>query len=264
MNAFLPTGYEPPAASGGNYLKLAKNSEARIRIVSQSPILGWEYWTEDNKPRRLRERPTMMPADVRTGEDGNPEKLRHFWAMAVFDYADSAVKIWEITQATIQRTIADLSKDEDWGHPSGYDLKIKRDDSTGRTTYTVAPVPHKPLNDAIKRIVAEAHINLDALFSGDDPFASAPVITQATPVTQAPPQLPEGVHKALHAAGQSFYGSQWDTKRHELVRAVTKGRAESSNDLTLDEATRLIDGIHRAADKAAAEAVQAPEADEPF
>jgi len=96
---------------------------------------------------------------------------------------------------------------------------------------------------------------------------SAPVIALAEPTPQAPQapaQLPEGVHKALHAAGQSFYGSQWDTKRHELVRAVTKGRAESSADLTVDEATRLIDGIHRAADKAAAEAVQAPEADEPF
>ena len=87
----------------------------------------------------------------------------------------------------------------------------------------------------------------------------APVITQATPVTQAPPQLPEGVHKALHAAGQSFYGSQWDAKRHELVAAITKGRTESSNGLTVDEATRLIDGIHRAADKAAAAQVDEPE-----
>ena len=91
---------------------------------------------------------------------------------------------------------------------------------------------------------------------------SAPVIALAEPTPQAPQapaQLPEGVRKALHAAGQAFYGKNWDAKRHELVRAITKGRTESSADLTVDEATRLIDGIHRAADKAAAAQVDEPE-----
>jgi len=90
-----------------------------------------------------------------------------------------------------------------------------------------------------------------------------PTIAQTEQAPQAA-KLPDGVRKALHAAGQSFYGSQWDAKRHELVTAITKGRTQSSADLTLDEASRLIDGIRRAADKAAAEAVQAPESDEPF
>jgi len=198
MNSFLPKGYEPPAQSGGRYLKITKNSEARVRIVSPTPILGWEYWTDDNKPRRLRERPTTMPSDVRMGEDGNPEKLRHFWAMAVFDYADSVVKVWEVTQATIQRTVADLAGDEDWGHPSGYDLKIKRDDSTGRTTYSVAPVPHKPLSAEAKRIVAETSVNLDALFNGDDPFAAKP---PAAPSAQPEPAIPDQPETTAPPAG---------------------------------------------------------------
>lgn len=262
-NPFLPKGYEPPAQSGGRYLKITKNSEARVRIVSPSPILGWEYWTDDNKPRRLRERPATMPSDVRTGDDGNPEKLRHFWAMAVLDYADSTVKVWEVTQATIQRTIADLAGDEDWGHPSGYDLKVKRDDSTGRTTYAVAPVPHKPLSADAKRIVAETSVNLDALFSGDDPFTAkqpnpAPAAQPESAISQTtvaePDRLTPWQRKSLHAAGAAYYGKAWEDKRHELVMAITKGRTESSTDLTPDEANTLIDGIRRKADADAAQA----------
>lgn len=261
MSPFLPVGYEPPAQSGGRYLKIAKNSEARLRIVSPHPILGWEYWTSDNKPRRLRERPNTLPADVRTGDDGNPERLRHFWAMTVFDYADSAVKVWEVTQATIQRTIADLAADEDWGHPSAYDLKVKRDDSTSRTTYAVAPVPHKPLSTDAKRIVAEAIVNLDALFNGDDPFATKPPALAAEPAPAPPPsqttvaepdRLTPWQLKTLHAAGGSYYGKEWDKRRHIMVKSATGGRTESSTELTADEANRLIDFINRKADANAA------------
>ena len=79
-------------------------------------------------------------------------------------------------------------------------------------------------------------------------------------IAQAPPQLPEGVRKALNAAGKAFYGSAWDTKRHELVRAITKGRTQSSADLTPDEANVLIDGINRKANEdAAMTAIEAPE-----
>lgn len=288
-NPFLPKGYEPPAQSGGRYLKITKNSEARVRIVSPSPILGWEYWTDDNKPRRLRERPATIPSDVRTSDDGSPEKLRHFWAMAVLDYADSTVKIWEVTQATIQRTIADLAGDEDWGHPSGYDLKIKRDDAIGRTTYAVAPVPHKPLSADAKRIVTETAVNLDALFDGGDPFLGQPAqVAQIAPpgltdqqrkaaraiigmfsddpapaqpepviddqpetVTELPP-MTDWQRNALHAAGSAYYGKDWDKRRAILVKSTTGGRTESSADLTADEANRLIDWINRKADADAA------------
>lgn len=91
------------------------------------------------------------------------------------------------------------------------------------------------------------------------PNGDAAQAEPAPPVPQAPAQLPEGVRKALHAAGQAFYGKNWDAKQHELVTAITKGRTQSSNDLTVEEATRLIDGIHRAADKAAAAQVDEPE-----
>jgi hypothetical protein len=83
-----------------------------------------------------------------------------------------------------------------------------------------------------------------------------PAISQTTfPDHGQPAELPrltDWQRKALHAAGSAYYGKEWDNKRHELVLRVTKGRTQSSADLTPDEATRLIDGINRKANEDAA------------
>ena len=41
--------------------------------------------------------------------------------------------------------------------------------------------------------------------------------------------------KAFHATGSRLYGQDWDSKRHEIIGKYTKGRTESSKDLTADE-----------------------------
>jgi hypothetical protein len=83
-----------------------------------------------------------------------------------------------------------------------------------------------------------------------------PVLAQAEPqahqAAEAPDKASPSQLKALHAAGNAFYGKNWDTKRHELVKAITAGRTESSTDLTVDEALRLIHGINQKADAQAA------------
>ena len=40
------------------------------------------------------------------------------------------------------------------------------------TTYMVNPLPHKQLDPSIKKAFMEKRCNLDALYDGDDPFAS--------------------------------------------------------------------------------------------
>ncbi len=82
--------------------------------------------------------------------------------------------------------------------------------------------------------------------------------TQASPATVAVGQQPASSNgngnghgnvadaktlKHLHACGGSLYGQEWDIKRHEIVKAVTRGRTESSKELTQAEADKLIDGI---------------------
>jgi phage recombination protein Bet len=63
------------------------------------------------------------------------------------------------------------------------------------------------------------------------------------PIPQQHPGLDDVTRKRLHALGKEAYGAGWDDKRHELARAVTKGRTGSSTELTQAEADTLIKGL---------------------
>jgi len=167
-NDFLPQDYEAPK-NGGNYMKLQKG-ENRFRILAK-PILGWLDW-KDNKPLRFR-----MPSKPNPIDPKKP--VRHFWAMIVFDCIEEKIKILEITQSTIQGAIQNLSKDADWGSPMGYDIKIVKSGEGMETEYAVNPVPHKPIPDLAKKLLAEQSINLEALYDGADPFGEK----KSVPVT---------------------------------------------------------------------------------
>lgn len=160
-SGFLPEGYEAPA-NGSNYLKLEKG-EHKIRIMSK-PIIGWLDW-KDKKPYRYR-------MDEKPAKSFDPAKpIKHFWAFLVWSYEDSAIKLLEVTQKSIQAAIAELSKNEDWGEPFGYDLRINRTGESLETKYTVTPVPHKKLPDEIIQAFNNRPCNLEALYDNEDPFA---------------------------------------------------------------------------------------------
>lgn len=65
---------------------------------------------------------------------------------------------------------------------------------------------------------------------------------------EIPALLTEGQRKRLHGLGSTAYGPDWDTKRHELVTAITKGRTDSSKLLSEAEAAALIRGIEKKLD----------------
>lgn len=158
-NDFLPENYEAPAGSA-NYMKLQKG-ENKIRILSK-PIIGWLDW-KDKVPHRFRmkEKPEKP-----LGE----QPIKHFWAFVVWNYSAQSVQILEITQATIQKSIQDLSKDEEWGAPYYYDVKITKKGEDMKTEYSVTPSPKKDLSDEIKQAGLDKPVYLDALFDNADPW----------------------------------------------------------------------------------------------
>ena len=118
---WLPKNYEAPV-SQGNYTKLVKG-ENIIRILS-SAIVGWEYWTKDNKPMRSKEAFEYTPDDARLDE--GRFKPKHFWAFCIWNYATKTIQIMEITQKTIQSDIKALVDNDKWGAPQGYDIAITK------------------------------------------------------------------------------------------------------------------------------------------
>lgn len=167
-NDFLPDNYEAPAGSA-NYMKL-QDGENKIRILSK-PIIGYLDW-KDKVPYRYR-------MNARPEKPFSPDKpIKHFWAFLVWDYEGQAVKILEITQATIQKSIQDLSKNEDWGAPFYYDIKITRKGKDLATEYSVMPSPKKDLLQEIKEAALSKPANLEALFENADPWMVNGVATE--------------------------------------------------------------------------------------
>ncbi|NJR68950.1 MAG: hypothetical protein HC771_09985 [Synechococcales cyanobacterium CRU_2_2] len=141
-----------------------------VRVLSDV-ITGYLYWSDDNKPQRSRERPEGVPDRIRLNDDGKPDKPKHFWACVVWDKA--SVKIWEITQRSIQDAIAALAEDPQWGHPRGYQLTINRAGKGLTTEYSVVPSPPSALPAEAIAAWKSRDIDLDELYMSGDPFAPA-------------------------------------------------------------------------------------------
>ena len=164
--SFLPDNYEVPKSKGGNYLKL-QDGRNSLRILSDV-VTGYLYWSEDGKPQRLRDRPEGTPHNIRI-EDGKPEDVKHFWACIVWE--GGTLKIWEITQTTIQDAIAALFGNPQWGHPRGYDLTVMRSDKGKNTKYAVQPSPPSALSDEVLAAWKSRDIDLEELYRSGDPFS---------------------------------------------------------------------------------------------
>jgi len=161
-NNFFPADYKIPVTESA-YTKL-QDGENNIRVLG-SAVVGWEYWNTDNKPVRSKVAFKEMPEDIRIGKDGNPTKIKHFWAFVVWNYEQERVQILEITQKTIMSAIKALVDNSKWGDPKGYDISITKSGEGLETEYAVMPNPHSeaPEYDDIK-------INLQNLYTGENPF----------------------------------------------------------------------------------------------
>lgn len=146
-------------------MKLEKG-ENKFRILSDQALIGYEYWTPENKPVRLREFPETQPEDMR--EDS---KMKEFWAFIVWDYKDKKVKILELTQTSVKEQLQTYVDDPDFGEPMGFDVVVKRTGDGLDTKYsTIAKPPTDIPKEALEAYKPE-DINLEALFDGEDPFA---------------------------------------------------------------------------------------------
>ena len=167
---FLPKDYVAPKA-GGNYLKF-KDGDTTFRILS-SAVTGYEYWNTDNKPVRSKTQFSSTPKDIKLDKDGVPTKVKHFWSMVVNNEDENKIQILQISQKSIQDAIKALVENKKWGAPTGYDITVTRSGDGLETSYTVMPNPHTPVSSQVQKDYEDKNVNLEALFTGADPFTKA-------------------------------------------------------------------------------------------
>ena len=198
---WLPKDYEPPTQNNIYFKPQPGTSKIRILGDFKHPYtaimgyLGWQHTIDGHTPIRG----DMDSYDaVKSETDDNP---KHFWALTIWDYADEAVKCWEITQVTIQQALTDLSKNEAWGDPRQYNIAITRKGEKLETSYSIFPEP--PISDppsiAIEKATA-AKIDLRELFAGESPFGVEKRSDEKPPVVLD--QMPAGTESL--AEGKNF------------------------------------------------------------
>ncbi len=171
MNTFLPDNYEVPQS--GNYMKFEDGDNEFL--ILDSAILGYEYWNLDNKPVRVAEKPTTMPADIRTEDDGK-KVIKHFWAFPVWNRKAQAVNVLEVTQKTVMGALQNLARSDKWGDPiMSYSITVTRTGKGFETEYNVVPNPKEEIPaeivEAWEQVKADG-FDITRLFDGGDPFAA--------------------------------------------------------------------------------------------
>lgn len=164
---FLPQGYTQPEQDNG-YMKL-KLGANKFRILSPA-IVGFIYWNKDKKPVRSKQPFEYVPEDIRV-ENGKADKVKHFWAFVVWNYDAGAIQILELTQATIQGQLK-IKIDNREGNATGNDFIVTRTGEGLDTEYDVDVTEASPIKAEIEIAYKAKNINLEALFTGEDPFGS--------------------------------------------------------------------------------------------
>ena len=156
--SFLPKDYE--VNSGGSDFFKLKNGDNKFRIISDA-IVGKEGW-KDNKPfRRGGTDAEIDPSEVDTDAKSGKPKINDYLACYVYSHDEGKVMIASFTQVGIKKAIAEYAADEDWGHPSGYDITVTRTGEGLATKYSVKPSVPKPLKADVQKAVDEAAKTFD-------------------------------------------------------------------------------------------------------
>jgi hypothetical protein len=175
MNDFLPKDYETPETPS-HFMELEEGANT-FRVLS-SAIVGYKWWMDagegGRKPVRVRTA-DEVPEDVKNATEKRAQ-AKHFWAFPVYNYHTKSIQVLEIKQQTIMRAIEAFVKNPKWGNPQHYDLVIEKVKTGSRdfdVEYHVIPEPPTKLDAGIAELAKMIPVRLEALYTGDDPFAEA-------------------------------------------------------------------------------------------
>lgn len=128
--------HKPEQGGGGLYLKITDGQTVKIRIASEPAIFQSESQPDEHGQTRI--------------------STRYGWL--VWNQDDQTAQILQ-QSATFFKNLAVLAQDDEYGDPTGYDIKIKRVGSGLETTYTITPSANRePLGASAKQELAGVNL----------------------------------------------------------------------------------------------------------
>ncbi len=173
----------------GGYLtagKLGDGDHYRVAIVSEDPLEYFTVWGETDEGQKKPFRFTSEPsADEILSELGDFKQRMNYEGTAleapkfgmsffVFDFADSKIKVFEMTQKTLIKELDKLCNDDDYSDIAAWDLKINRTGLKMNTEYSILPSPRKKGSqdqiDAAWSAAQDQGYDINQLLVGGNPF----------------------------------------------------------------------------------------------
>ena len=174
----------------GGYLtagKLGDGDHYRVAIVSEDPLEYWTLWAETDegqkKPFRFTSEPSADDIHAELGDDWKQrmnyegtalEAPKFGMSFFVFDFADSKIKVFEMTQKTLIKELDKLCNDDDYSEIAAWDLKINRTGLKMNTEYSILPSPRKKGSqdqiDAAWKVAQDQGYDINQLLVGGNPF----------------------------------------------------------------------------------------------
>ena len=152
-----------------DYYQYWKNAEGEV--VARGELGG-----PGSKPVRLRKDELMdQPMEVKNA-------VTPVRSYKVYNSETERAEILEIKQRTIIEGLIGLFYDEDWGEGKGletFDVTITGTGKGKERRYSIVPKP--PKGEFTKKMEP---VNLEALYTNDDPFESTATVAEETPEQQ--------------------------------------------------------------------------------
>ena len=173
----------------GGYLtagKLGDGDHYRVAIVSEDPLEYWTVWGETDegqkKPFRFTSEPNADEIEAELGDfkqrmnyEGTALEAPKFgMSFFVFDFADSKIKVFEMTQKTLIKELDKLCNDDDYSDIAAWDLKVNRTGLKMNTEYSILPSPRKKGSqeqiDTAWKAAQDVGYDISQLLVGGNPF----------------------------------------------------------------------------------------------
>lgn len=178
---FLPEDYKEPVMS--NYMDFVEG-ENTFRVLG-SAVTGWEYWTNEDRPVRVKEHEEIPLGDVKEGKYGL--NLSFFWAFPVYNYSARKIQILVVKQKTVRQGMLGYINNQKWGDPTEYSFVVTRSkDESGKTVYQVIAEPKEELDKDVLKKFKDMNLDMQTWFKGGDPFMG---ITQDEVVEKEEPEV---------------------------------------------------------------------------
>ena len=178
---FFEEGHEIPEKR--NQFMRFQQGANKFRFIG-NPISGFLFFgkveredgSETVKPYRRPESEgeftveEMINREAKFQSDGEIEEQKYFVMGLVYNYQKQKLQVLEITQKSILKALKSYIRNEEYGHPSGYDITVSKEGEGLKTDYTIVASPPKPLSEEIENLAGEVSCDLEKVFAGEYPL----------------------------------------------------------------------------------------------